>query len=179
MRRSDLKVGLFVLMGLVLACTVVFLLGGTRHTFERSVHYQLVFDDVAGIKQGAPVHMGGVHVGQVVTVDYSKDAGDPRVYVKVRIVAEAARRLRTDSVASIVNKGFLGDKMLVVTKGSAEPLADGGTIVSEEPADFIAKIGEFGGEAGAAVSEVQRLAKSFADEKLHADLRSSVKRVDQ
>ncbi len=170
---------MFVVFGLVLAGLVIFLLGGTRKSFERSSTFELVFEEVAGLKQGAPVQMGGVHVGQVTTVGYGSDPADPRIYVQVRIVAAEARRLGADSVATIINKGFLGDKMLVITKGSGDALPDGARLKTEEPADLFAKVSEFGGEAGAAVTEVQRLARSLADEQLHADLRASVKKIDR
>ncbi len=180
MGKSDIKVGAFVLFGLVLAALVIFLIGDARRVFERAQKYHLAFEDIAGLKKGAPVQMGGLMIGHVETIDYSKDSADPRIYVTIDIVAGAAPRLRTDSVATIVNKGFLGDKMLMLTRGaSSDVVPSGGTVKTEEPADFMKALGQIGGEAEATMGDVKRVASALADEKLHADLRAGVKKVDR
>lgn len=179
MRKSELKVGIFVLFGLVLAALVIFLLGDTRRVFEKAVTYRLAFEDIAGLKRGAPVQMGGMLVGHVERIHYAKDPKDPHIYVEIEVVAEAAPRVRTDSVASITNKGFLGDKMLLITRGEAsDPVAPGAELRTEEPSDFMKALGEMKGDAQSTMSDVKRVAKELADEKLHADLRSAVKKVD-
>jgi len=178
-RKSDIKVGTFVLFGLLLATLVIFLLGETRRVFEKSNTYQLSFRDIAGLKKGAPVQMGGMLVGHVKSIAYAKDPKDPNILVDIEVVAEAAPRVRADSVASITNKGFLGDKMLLITQGkSPDVVAPGATIPSEEPGDFIKELGEMKGDARSTMSDVKRVAKELADERLHADLRAAVKKVD-
>jgi phospholipid/cholesterol/gamma-HCH transport system substrate-binding protein len=179
-RRSDLKVGAFVLFGLVAVAVVIFLLGDARRIFERRSNYKLSFQDVAGLKKGAPVQMGGVLVGHVTTVDYAKDPADPHIYVTIEVVADAVPRLRSDSKASIANKGFLGDKMLIITKGEkGERLPPGATIPSEEPSDMFAALGDISTDARAAMGNVSRVASQLADERLHNDLRSAVKKLDR
>jgi len=178
-RKSEIKVGIFVLFGLVLAALVIFLLGDTRRVFEKAVTYRLAFVDIAGLKRGAPVQMGGMLVGHVERIQYAKDPKDPHIYVDIEVVAEAAPRVRTDSVASITNKGFLGDKMLLITRGeSGEPIAPGSELRSDEPSDFMKALGEMKGDAQSTMSDVKRVAKELADEKLHSDLRAAVKKVD-
>lgn len=180
MGKSDIKVGVFVLFGLVLAALVIFLIGDTRRVFERAQTYKLAFEDIAGLKKGAPVQMGGMMIGHVETIDYSKDASDPHIYVTIEIVKAAAPRLRTDSVASIVNKGFLGDKMLLISRGeSTDVLPAGGTIRSDEPSDPFKAFGKIGGEAESTMVDVKRVAAQLADEQLHTDIRAAVKKVDR
>lgn len=179
-RKSDIKVGVFVLFGLVLAALVIFLIGDTRRLFERAHTYHLAFEDIAGLKKGAPVQMGGLMIGHVETIDYSKDASDPHIYVTIEVVAGAASRLRVDGVASIVNKGFLGDKMLLISRGeSSEAVPSGGTVKSDEPSDLMKKFSQIGGEAEATMGDVKRVAAALADEQLHADIRASAKKVDR
>lgn len=179
MRKSDIKVGVFVLFGLVLATLVIFLLGDTRRVFERSNVYQLAFRDIAGLKKGAPVQMGGMLIGHVKRIEYAKDPTDPNIYVQIEVVSEAAPRVRTDSLASITNKGFLGDKMLMISQGKAtEVIAPGTTIPTEEPEDFIKELTEMEGEAMETMTDVKRVARKLADDKLHADLRAAVKKLD-
>jgi len=178
-RKSDIKVGVFVLFGLVLASLVIFLIGDTRRVFEKANTYRLAFEDIAGLKKGAPVQMGGMMIGHVETIDYAKDPADAHIYVTIEIVAGAAPRLRTDSTASITNKGFLGDKMLLISRGAAaDVIPPGGTIKSDEPSDFLKELGEMKGDAQATMTDVKRVAKELADERLHSDIRAAVKKVD-
>src|ERR1700730_14966386 len=103
----QLKVGLFVILGLVLTMGSVFLIGDTRGLWQPKVGYRTAFQDVAGLKPGAPVRMGGLDVGTVTGVDHSKNAGDERVFVSMSISKKETARIRTDTVAQVANKGLL------------------------------------------------------------------------
>src|SRR5262245_33860357 len=92
--KNDLKVGVFVLLGLTLGALVVFLIGGERRVFESAVDYRTSFDDVGGLKPGAPVNMGGVRIGKVESVEYSAEADDAQVHVVLEIVDTEAVRIR-------------------------------------------------------------------------------------
>ena len=50
---------------------VIFLIGDERRVFARSVNFRAEFHDVQGLKNGAPVRMGGVRIGHVESVRYS------------------------------------------------------------------------------------------------------------
>ena len=179
MRKSDFKVGLFVLFGMVAVALVIFFIGDARRAFDRTKDYHVIFDDVAGLKPGAPINMGGVLIGHVTKVDYSKDPSDPRIHVTIDVIADAVPRLKTDSVATIGNKGFLGDKMLVITKGvNGAQVVPGSTIPSEEPKDFVEALSHIGGEAESTMTDVKKVAKELSNEQLHTDMRAAVKKLD-
>src|SRR5580700_961144 len=116
----QLKVGLFVIFGIALTMFAVFLIGDTRQLWNGKVGYHVAFKEVAGLKPGAPVRMGGLDVGDVTHVGHGKDPGDARVFVTMAISKEEATRIRSDSLVHVVNKGLLGDKMLEVTVGSPD-----------------------------------------------------------
>ena len=84
MSRS-LKVGIFVLIGIVLAGVATFLIGDTEQLWNRKVEYTAAFADVSGLKPGSPVSMGGVDVGRVGTVVHAAEVGDRKIYVKLQI----------------------------------------------------------------------------------------------
>src|SRR5690349_8265935 len=117
MHARDIKVGLFVLAGLILAGVVIFLIGDERRLFASSVEFHTKFHDVEGLKPGAPIRMGGIDVGHVDAVGYGKNATDTTIYVDLSIVKSEAGRIKTDSVVKIATKGLLGDKMIEITKG--------------------------------------------------------------
>ena len=63
MLSLEAKVGAFVLAGLVLIASAIFLLGD--YTFERRYTIYTTFTDVANLSKDAPVKLSGVEVGKV------------------------------------------------------------------------------------------------------------------
>lgn len=171
----DVKVGLFVLSGLIFSAVVIFLIGDERRLFSSSAEFKARFADVQGLKTGAPVRMGGIDIGHVQSVGYSKDPQDTTVYVTLDVVKAEAGRIRSDSKVSIVNKGLLGDKMVEITKGKAPNfIPDGGEITSFEPDDVMAKATSMASKASDVMDDLKTISSSFADKQLHKDLHDSV-----
>src|SRR5882724_4284188 len=135
---KEIRVGAFVLAGLVVAGIVVFLIGDEKRFFDSKLIYHTSFSDVQGLKTGAPVRLGGIDIGAVSRIAHSSDPTDSRLYVDLKIAKSEAVRVRNDSVARIENKGLLGDKMIQVTSGSTNaPLVPpDGFIKGEDPTDF-------------------------------------------
>lgn len=174
--RSDIKVGLFVLFGLFLAGLVIFLIGDERRVFARSVEFRVEFADVQGLKNGAPVSMGGVRIGHVDSVRYSDNPVDPTVYVTLSIVRDEAGRIQSDSRATIENKGFLGDKMVSITKGTQPPpIEPGGLIPSDDPPDMLGVVNRIARKAETAIEGFDGVTRAFSDEQLHRDLKALTK----
>src|SRR5688572_32485256 len=103
----EFKVGAFMLAGLMVIGFVVFMVGDERKLFETKLLYNTHFEDVAGLRRGSPVRMGGVDIGNVTEVKYGDAADDKRIHVEMSIVREESRRVRQDSVATIEGKGLL------------------------------------------------------------------------
>src|SRR5690349_21158525 len=135
---KEMRVGIFVLAGLVVAGIVIFLIGEEKRLFESKLTYHTSFSDVQGLKAGAPVRLGGVDIGNVFKVRHAENPADNRLYVDMHIAKGEAVRVKTDTVAKISNKGLLGDKMIELAGGSpgAPQVGDGGAIKGEDPADF-------------------------------------------
>lgn len=171
----ELKVGLFVIVGLVLTMVGVFLIGNTTRLWDAKVDYRAAFSDVAGLKPGAPVRMGGLDVGSVISVGYDKDLGDTRIFVRMSIVKAQAARIRIDTAATVVNKGLLGDKMIQLSVGSpnAPPLDPKTLIPSEEPADMFSAANKVAAAAEEAIRHLQPLTQSLADPRLTEDIKGS------
>lgn len=175
MLARNIRVGLFVLGGLIFSGLVIFLIGDERRLFESSVEFRAKFGDVQGLKAGAPVRMGGVDIGHVSKVGYGEKPGDTTIYVELSIVRAESTRIKTDSIAKVAAKGLLGDKMIEITRGkNAEAVPPGKDITSEEPDDMFGKVAGMAGKADAALDGVQKITESLSNEKLHQDLRGSV-----
>src|ERR1700742_1217760 len=164
--NRELKGGIFVLVGLGLWMLAVFLTGDPPRLWESRISYETAFRDVGGLKPGAPVRMGGLDIGNVQSVGYdNKNLNDSRLYVRMSIVNEQARRIRTDSIATVGNKGVLGDKMVELPIGSraSPPLPPTSLIPTEEPADIFSAARKVAEVTQAAVEQLQPLAKSLGD----------------
>jgi phospholipid/cholesterol/gamma-HCH transport system substrate-binding protein len=176
----NIRVGLFVLAGLIFSALVIFLIGDERRLFESAVEFTAKFSDVQGLKASAPVRMGGVDIGHVSEVAYSKVPGDPTIFVKLKIVRSEASRIKTDSVVKVAAKGLLGDKMIEITKGkAAKAVEPGHELLSEETDDFLGKAMGIAGKADAALEGVQRVADGLGNEQLQRDLRNSMASLDK
>jgi phospholipid/cholesterol/gamma-HCH transport system substrate-binding protein len=172
---KSIKVGVFVLVGLILCGVATFLIGDTEQLWNRKVDYVAPFGDVSGLKPGSPVRMGGVDVGRVATVAHATDPADRRIYVKLSIVKSESARLRTDTKAQILNKGLLGDKMVdLSTDGKGEQLAPGGNVQTLEPVDFTSTLGILANKADHAMTNVDQTTDMLNDPKLHDDIKSSI-----
>ncbi len=134
----QIKVGLFILAGLLVAGVLIFIIGEQRHLFSRTAQLIVTFRDVVGLAPGSPVRMGGVDIGQIDAITFSDNPSDNRLRVELTIVAAELPRVRRDSVARIASKGLLGDKTLEITIGSPSSprVPDGSTLRGEEAQDI-------------------------------------------
>ena len=180
---KEMRVGAFVLAGLIIAGIVIFLIGDEKRLFDSKVTYHSSFSDVQGLKPGAPVRLGGIDIGTVSRVAHSDNPGDNRLYVDMNIVKRESPRIKQDTVAKVNNKGLLGDKMIELSGGSlsAASLEPGGTIKGEDPTDFtnlFSEVGNMTQRADKILGNLEVTTKALADAQLHEDLRRSIHSVN-
>jgi phospholipid/cholesterol/gamma-HCH transport system substrate-binding protein len=183
-----LKVGLFVLFGLVLSTIAIFMIGDNRRVWDRKVNYNTAYDDVVGLRPGSIVRMGGIDVGTVGTVEHGKKADDAKVYVTLQIAREEAGRIRLATVATIEGKGLLGDKMVqlgwdpkraeALVKEGKDPLAvvpPEGWLPTAPPGDPIGDAQKAAQAAKIAIENIQHITESIANEQFKQDVQGSVR----
>jgi phospholipid/cholesterol/gamma-HCH transport system substrate-binding protein len=177
--RSEVRVGAFVLLGLVLMAALVFIIGDARRVFEKKVDYYAQFDDVQGLIPGSMVLMGGVNVGEVRSVKYPEDPRNSQIQVEVAITKSEARRLRQNSTISIAPKGLLGDKLLSLSVGDPElpPLQPGSTIPTSEGGGLFSQVEEMGEKAGAVLANLEKTSGTLAEDQFRQDIRDSATAV--
>ena len=118
---SELRVGLFVLAGVIVVGVAIFYVTGTG---ALSAKYRLVtyLPEVDGLTQGALVTLDGVEAGSVDTIRLTPHkAGEAldvnhSVEVMLRIDRKFQDYIRTDSVASLVTEGFLGNREVTLQR---------------------------------------------------------------
>lgn len=125
-------VGLFVLLTLLMAGSVFYVVARSRGIFEEVQTIRTAFQEGHGLRPGSLVLLGGLEVGTVQAVGFSRDN---RVEVTMQLPARHADRIRADSVASVGTAGLVGDTVVKVSLGSPlrPQVSEGGLIGSEEP----------------------------------------------
>ncbi len=126
-RAIELGTGLFVLLGFAALFFLVTQITSRQFGLgDEGYRVTAMFEQVGGLKPGAPVSMSGVTVGRVEAIEY--DFGEYRARVTMRI-ARAFDRIPEDSDASILTAGLLGGQYVGIGPGAAETfLADGDQI---------------------------------------------------
>jgi phospholipid/cholesterol/gamma-HCH transport system substrate-binding protein len=171
--KRQIKVGLFVLFGMTLFGVAIFLIGQQQKFWVPKVTYHAAFKDVAGLKPGAPVRMGGLDVGAVTSVGHSDNQQDSRIYVSIAVTKGESSRIREDTVARVVNKGLLGDKMIdlsVGTEGAQDPAK---LLHTEDPTDMFAAANGLADQARHVVERLEPLAQSLGDPRFAEDIKGS------
>ena len=130
-RWSQLKVGVLVVVAVCALIALVFLMSGASGGFW-TAHLRLIsyFENSAGLKNGAPVNLDGVTVGNVVAIriDASKPLTPVEVIMKVN--AERARDIRSDSKSSLETVGVLGDTVVDIdSRGATGPPVRNGEVL--------------------------------------------------
>lgn len=175
--RRNTTVGVFVVLGLILAGVTIFLIGDERRFFTARKIYKTSFTEVSGLKAGAPVRMGGIDIGQVKEVGYDKKSPtDTTVYVTFDVVDTEVGRIKTDSRSRISTKGLLGDKLVEITRGGddAEPVPVGSFIPSDAGSDMMSEVTEVARRAKAVMENVERATAPLSNPELHADIKGSL-----
>jgi ABC-type transporter Mla subunit MlaD len=68
-RSTDVKVGIFVALGILATFLSLFVIGQERKLWEKSVHLKSRFSNVVGLKVGGQVRLAGISVGIVSKIE--------------------------------------------------------------------------------------------------------------
>ena len=145
MKRDTINyvlVGAVVAVGLVLLLVGLALITGTRGaSTDYIVHYQ----NVTGLREGAPVFYEGYRIGDVGDLQPQRNAQGTRYRVTLSVRRDWT--IPDDSVARLVSSGLLADMSIGIREGDSKTaLAPGAEITGAESADVFAAVGELAGQ---------------------------------
>ena len=103
----DFVVGLFVLAGLSAIAYLSMNVGGFSLRRDGGLIVYAAFDQTGGLKARAPVVISGVKVGLVDSIVLDKN-----FRARVQMDLDRSLQIPTDSSASIVTAGLLGDRYI-------------------------------------------------------------------
>lgn len=142
-RIIETVVGLFLLAAILALVALAFKVSGLT-TFFKQEGYDITaaFDDIGQLKVRGSVKIGGVTVGEVTGIDI--DPISFKAVVTMRINS-SVNTLPTDSSASILTAGLLGDNYIAVTPMYSKDFLKNGDEIQETHSAMILEklIGQF------------------------------------
>ncbi|MGH8230498.1 MAG: outer membrane lipid asymmetry maintenance protein MlaD, partial [Steroidobacteraceae bacterium] len=126
-RSIEIGTGLFVLLGFAALGFLTTQLPDSGLQLSRATQNYAVtakFDDIGGLKVGAPVTMAGVRIGQVDSIGY--DNSVYKAAVKLGIDRHFDH-IPDDSDAAIQTSGLLGAQYIAISPGGSESFLHAGS----------------------------------------------------
>lgn len=141
-KKLELAVGAFMVAGAITLILLAFKVSGLSYQAENSTYNITArFENISGLGERAKVSMSGVTIGRVTNIRL-----DTKDYVAVVTMAiDKSVPLSTDTSASILTAGLLGEKYIGLTVGAEEEtLQDGDKIEDTQSAIVLEElIGKF------------------------------------
>jgi len=115
-----------VLVALAILIALIFLMSNTTGgLFARKLLLRAYFVNASGLKDGAPVTLEGVTIGNVIHVRIKPERNPTPVEVTMQVGDEFRENVHTDSTASISQAGVLGDSFVDLSSVNASGPAPG------------------------------------------------------
>ena len=121
----DFLVGVFLLAGFAAIGYLSLSVGGVTLARHRGLTLYADFDQTGGLKARAAVVISGVKVGEVSSITLA-----PNYRAHVALDLDANLKLPTDTSASIVTAGILGDRYISLQLGGEEQYLQPGDQIS-------------------------------------------------
>jgi len=133
-RTFELKVGVFILIGIAILFLIVFSIGDINLS-KTGYKIKVLFGFAAGIGPSAPVRLAGVGVGQINGIRIIRDEKGKTTKAEITAWINDGARIENDAVVTINTLGLLGEKYLEIFPGtSGKPtLKNNDTITGKDP----------------------------------------------
>ena len=131
----ELKVGIFVLLGLAILTSLVVKVGDFHLKPGYTVRFN--FSAVNGIDAGSPVRLAGVTVGEVKGIRVLRDE-QGQTQVEIMAWISQGIYIEDDAKVNVQSLGLLGEKYIEITPGTTgnKTLSHEGTISGKAPMDM-------------------------------------------
>lgn len=129
--------GLFFILGIGLIGLFIFTIGKDKGLTESKVKVDVIFNNIGGLSEGAPVRLSGVTIGNVHLIDFLKnEIKGRRVKVTLNIYEKYKEQLVYGTRYAIRTEGILGEKLIEIYAVPASGNMDfSKPIIGEDPID--------------------------------------------
>ncbi|MBL7745266.1 MAG: MCE family protein [Chitinophagaceae bacterium] len=120
---NNVKLGVFVIAGLLLLILALYMIGRDSNLFGKNFELKVRFENVQGLTSGNNIRYAGIQVG---TVRKVKILNDTLIEVTMLIDEKMKAFIHKTDLVSISTDGLMGNKLLNITPGK-----DGSPLVKE------------------------------------------------
>lgn len=178
-RKTELLVGLFLLVGLTMVGALILQFGRVNEMFTDSYTLKLAFPNAPGIKKGSPVYLGGSRIGKVKDTPLL-EPDSSGVTLEIEVFGD--KRVPISSTFLVGTNGLMGDALIDIKIHGK----DDGTPITEfyafDHANVIqgSRDGGLGGLQDTAASAAKKVDVVLDDVKLALiDVRTAMKKVNE
>jgi phospholipid/cholesterol/gamma-HCH transport system substrate-binding protein len=124
---EKIKLGLFVISGLILFILVVYFIGNKQKMFGRTDHLTAVFSNVNGLQLGNNVRYSGINIGTVRGIEMINDT---TINVDMIIDKSMFPHIKKNALASIGSDGLVGSMVINIIPGNGnQPQIQPGDVI--------------------------------------------------
>ncbi|MDO9177389.1 MAG: outer membrane lipid asymmetry maintenance protein MlaD [Agitococcus sp.] len=142
-RTLELSVGLFLVAGIAALFFLAIKVSGLSSEVKQpSYKVYAHFQNIAGLVPRSKVTMSGVTIGRVAAIELDKKKLNAKVTLEIY---NDVNEISTDSVASILTAGLLGEKYIGIVPGADDTFVKNGDEIEQTQSSLVLEdlIGKF------------------------------------
>ncbi|ALL06266.1 mammalian cell entry protein [Pedobacter sp. PACM 27299] len=185
---NNIKLGAFVLSGLVLMIFAFFIIGKNNNIFGNDFKLKVRFSNLNGLTKGNNVLFSGLQAGTVKEIELINDS---TIEVIMQINSKVKSFINKNAVAAVGTEGLMGNKVVNISpvKGMSQKVAEGDLLQAKNTAnmdEIIEKLAQTNNNV-ASISEVLKgtvlridssaILKLINDESIGISLKSSLENI--
>ena len=123
-RSQKIRLGLFVISGLLLFITAIYFIGDKQKMFGKTNHLKAVFNNVSGLQLGNNVRYSGLNAGTIRAINMINDTV---IEVDMLIDKDIFNHIKKDATAIIGSDGLVGNMIINIIPGKGnKPIVEPG-----------------------------------------------------
>lgn len=127
---NSVKLGLFVLAGLVFLVVLLYMIGRNRNLFGNTYMLKTRFENVQGLVAGNNIRFSGIQSGSVKDIEILNDTV---IEVTMSIARKMKNVIRKNAVTYVGTEGVVGNKVVnIVPGGKAVSFAEEGDLLASK-----------------------------------------------
>ncbi len=146
----ELAIGATIIAGIIILIIMLMAWGNSSSILAR--HYRVIVNmpNVGGLKEGAPVKMGGFQIGRVASIQIRPGGTDMELVLDI----DENRLLPAGSTAKVSTAGLIGDAYLEIMPGQSAEMVKRSTTIADaqrlasipsgDISEVLAKVNAFG-----------------------------------
>jgi phospholipid/cholesterol/gamma-HCH transport system substrate-binding protein len=137
---SNIKLGVFVVSGLLLLVLILYMIGKNHSLFSSNFEVKVRFRNAEGLTKGNNIRFAGIQSGTVKKIDIINDT---TIEVVMLIDEDIKGNIRKNSICYIGSEGLMGNKVVNIVPNvkPADQVDEGDILLSRAQADISEALG--------------------------------------